>query len=100
MRETLSWERARTANVGVRPHGAQGRRRTGIIGSPSHRGRSGERPAARVFLPGPVPLDPLAPAAVIALFSARLRALPSEAARPEQAAHVIGMVDDLEVMTD
>jgi hypothetical protein len=45
-------------------------------------------------------LDPLAHPAVVALFRARLGSLGTEATRAEQAAHVIRMVDDIEVLSD
>src|SRR5437867_453768 len=85
MPETFSWERARTENVGVVPHGAQVRRSTGIIRKPvsSRQIRWAPR-RARFFYPGPVLLDPLAHAAIVALLGARLRALRTEAAGAEQ----------------
>ena len=52
------------------------------------------------FLPGPNPGGPLPHPTIVALLGAWLRTLRPEAARPEQATHVIGMVDDLEVVTD
>jgi hypothetical protein len=101
MPETFSWDRARTANVGVMPHGAHVRRSTGIIRKPVSSRQIRWAPCRpSFFYPGPVPVDPLAHATIGALLGARLGALRTEAARPEQAAHVIGMVDDLEVVTD
>src|SRR5213593_4206876 len=101
MPETFSWERARTENVGVVPHGAHVRRSTGIIKKPvsSRQIRWAPRRAS-FFYPGPVPVDPLTHAAIVALLRARLGALRTEAARPQQASDVIWMVDDLEVLAD
>ena len=101
MPETFSWERARTENVGVVPHGAHVRRSTGIIRKPvsSRQIRWAPR-CASFFYPGPVPMDPLAHAAIVALFGAWLGPLRTEATRPEQPSHVIRVVGDLEVVAD
>src|SRR2546428_5937350 len=101
MPETFSWERARTENVGVVPHGAHVRRSTGIIKKPvsSRQIRWAPRRAS-FFYPGPVLLDPLAHAAIVALLRARLGALRTEAARPQQSSDVIRMVDDLEAVAN
>ena len=45
-------------------------------------------------------LNPLAHALIVALLGPRLRPLRTEATRTEQAADVIGMVDDLELLTN
>ena len=81
--ETFSWERARTENVGVVPHGAHVRRSTGIIKKPvsSRQIRWAPRRTS-FFYPGPVLADPLAHAAIVALLCARLGTLRTEAARP------------------
>ncbi len=101
MPDTFSWDRARTANVGVRPHGAHVRRSTGIIKKPvSSRPTRWAPSRCRFFYRGPVDAKPLAPSLVIALLGPRLRPLRAEAARAKQAPHVIGMVDDLEAVTD
>src|SRR2546428_2788737 len=101
MPETFSWERARTENVGVVPHGAHVRRSTGIIKKPvsSRQIRWAPRRAS-FFYPGPVLLDPLAHAAIVALLRARLGALRREATRPQQSSDVIRMIDDLELVAD
>src|SRR2546425_6993414 len=101
MPDTFSCERMRTENVGVMPHGAHVRRSTGSIRKPvsSRQIRWAPRRAS-FFYPGPVLLDPLAHAAIVALLRARLGALRTEAARPQQSSDVIRMVDDLEVVAD
>jgi hypothetical protein len=45
-------------------------------------------------------LDPLADAAIVALFGAGLRPLRTEPTGPQQPPDVIGMVDDLELLPD
>src|SRR2546429_7414447 len=101
MPETFSCERARTDTVGVAPHGAHVRRSTGIIRKPvSSRQIRWSPRCASFFYPGPVPMDPLAHAAIVALLRARLGALRTEAARPQQSSDVIRMVSDLEVVAD
>src|SRR5262245_47512463 len=99
--ETFSCERARTGSVGVAPRGAHVRRSTGSIRNPvsSRQTRWAPRRCS-FFYRGPIDLDPLAHAPVVALFRARLGALRTEATGAEQAPHVIGMVDDREVPTD
>src|SRR5256712_10151883 len=101
MPDTFSCERVRTENVGVMPHGAHVRRSTGSIRKPvsSRQIRWAPRRAS-FFYPGPVLLDPLAHAAIVALLRARLGALRTEAARPQQSSDVIRMVDDLEAVAD
>src|SRR2546425_13165733 len=88
MPETFSWERARTENVGVVPHGAHVRRSTGSIRKPvsSRQIRWAPRRAS-FFYPDPVLVNPLTHAAIVALLRARLRPLRTEAARPEQSAN-------------
>src|SRR5207253_1623603 len=82
--DTFSCERVRTDHVGVTPHGAHVRRSTGRIRNPvSSRQIRWPPRRARVFYPGPVLLDPLAPAAIVALFGAWLGPLRTEATRPE-----------------
>src|SRR6266849_10486192 len=73
MPDTFSWERVRTDSVGVAPHGAHVRRSTGIIRKPvsSRQIRWAPRRAS-FFYPGPILLDPLAHAAIVALLRARL----------------------------
>ncbi len=101
MPETFSWERARTENVGVAPHGAQVRRSTGIIRKPvSSRQIRWARRRPSFFYPGPVLVNPLAHAAIVALLRARLGALRTEAAGPQQSSDMIRMVGDLEVAPD
>ena len=101
MPDTFSCERARTENVGVVPHGAHVRRSTGIIRKPvsSRQIRWAPRRAS-FFYPGPVLLDPLADATIVALLRARLGTLRTEATRPQQSPDVIRMVDHLELLTD
>src|SRR3989442_12868669 len=101
MPDTFSCERVRTENVGVMPHGAHVRRSTGSIRKPvsSRQIRWAPRRAS-FFYPGPVSLDPLAHAAIVALLRARLGALRTEAARPQQSSDVIRMVDDLEAVAN
>jgi len=99
--DTFSCERVRTDRVGVTPHGAHVRRSTGRIRNPvSSRQLRWPPRRARFFYPGPVLLDPLAPAAIVALFGAWLGPLRTEATRPEQPSHVIRVVGDLEVVAD
>lgn len=99
--ETFSWERARTGRVGVAPHGAHVRRRSGIIKNPVSSRQTRWAPSrCSFFYRGPIHLDPLAHATVVALLGARLGALRTEATGAEQAPHVIRMVDDIEVSTD
>src|SRR5256712_1564183 len=95
--DTFSCERARTDSVGVAPHGAHVRRSTGIIRKPvsSRQIRWAPRRAS-FFYPGPVSLDPLAHATIVALLGPRLGTLRTEAARPQQPPDVIRVVDDLE----
>src|SRR5262245_25498563 len=101
MPETFSWERARTERVGVAPHGAHVRRSSGIIKNPGSSRQTRWVPSrCSFFYRGPLHLDPLTHATIVALFGAWLGALRSEATGAEQASHVIGMVDDLEVSTD
>src|SRR5437867_12351211 len=101
MPETFSWERARTENVGVVPHGAHVRRRTGIIKKPVSSRQIRWAPRCRSFFyPGPIAEDPLAHPLIVALFSARLGPLGAEATRAEQAPDVIRMVGDFELTTD
>ena len=45
-------------------------------------------------------LDPLAHAAIVALFGAGLRPLRTEPAGAQQPPDMIGMVDDLELLSD
>src|SRR5256712_11680623 len=101
MPETFSCERARTDTVGVAPHSAHVRRSTGIIRKPvsSRQIRWAPRRAS-FFYPGPVLLDPLADATIVALLRARLGPLRTETARPQQSSDVIRMVDDLEAVAD
>src|SRR3989449_5443311 len=101
MPETFSCERARTDTVGVAPHSAHVRRSTGIIRKPvsSRQIRWAPRRAS-FFYPGPVLLDPLADATIVALLRARLGPLRTEATRPQQSPDVIRMVDHLELVTD
>src|SRR2546427_4531468 len=101
MPETFSCERARTDTVGVAPHSAHVRRSTGIIRKPvsSRQIRWAPRRAS-FFYPGPVLLDPLAYATIVALLRARLGPLRTEATRPQQSPDVIRMVDHLELVTD
>jgi hypothetical protein len=101
MPDTFSCERARTESVGVAPHGAHVRRSAGIIRKPvsSRQIRWAPRRAS-FFYPGPVLLDPLAHAAIVALPRARLGTLRTEATRPQQPPDVIRMVDDLELVAD
>src|SRR2546425_9797892 len=74
MPETFSCEGARTANVGVAPHGAHGRRRTGIIRKPVSSRAIREAPRrASFFYPSPVLLDPIAHTTIVALLRARVR---------------------------
>src|SRR6266852_9862201 len=91
--DTFSCERARTDSVGVAPHSAHVRRSTGIIRKPvsSRQIRWAPRRAS-FFYPGPVLLDPLAYATIVALFGAWLGPLRTEATRPEQPSHVIRVV--------
>src|SRR5437899_5952128 len=99
--DTFSCERVRTDSVGVTPHGAHVRRSTGSIRNPvSSRQIRWPPRRASFFYPGPVLLDPLAHAAIVALFGAWLGPLRTEATRPEQPADVIRMVGDLEVVAD
>jgi len=70
------------------PHGAQVRRRTGIIR------------AREFFYPGPVLLNPVAPATIVALLRSGLGTLRAEAARSQQPPDVIRVVDDLEGVAD
>src|SRR5439155_1470206 len=75
------------------PHGAQVRRSTGIIKNPVSSRQIRWAPRCRSFFyPGPVVLNPLAHALIVALLGPRLRPLRTEATRTEQAADVIGMV--------
>src|SRR2546425_2703921 len=99
--DTFSCERARTDSVGVAPHGAHVRRSTGIIRKPvsSRQIRWAPRRAS-FFYPGPVSLDPLAHATIVALLGPRLGTLRTEAARPQQPPDVIRVVDDLEGVAD
>src|SRR5438128_7069181 len=101
MPETFSCDRVRTDTVGVAPHGAHVRRSTGIIMKPvsSRQIRWAPRRAS-FFYPGPVLLDPLAHATIVAFFGARLRPLRTEATRSQQAPDVIRMVGDLELVAD
>jgi hypothetical protein len=62
--------------------------------------RVGVPPMRHFFYPGPVAVQPLAHAAIVALLGPRLRPLRTEAAGAEQPAHVVGMVADVEVVTD
>src|SRR5439155_10183583 len=83
------------------PHGAQVRRSTGIVKNPVSSRQIRWAPRCRSFFyPGPVVLNPLAHALIVALLGPRLRPLRTEATRTEQAADVIGMVDDLELLTN
>ena len=101
MPETFSWERVRTENVGVVPHGAHVRRSTGIMRKPVSSRQIRWAPRRRSFFyPGPVLLDPRAHAAIVALFRTRLGPLRREATRAKQSSDVIRMVDDLEVVAD
>ncbi len=101
MPETFSWERADTGSVGVVPHGAQVRRSSGIIKNPVSSRQIRWAPRRRSFFySGPVVLNPLAHAAIVTLLGPRLRPLRTEATCPEQTADVIGMVDDLELLTN
>src|SRR4029450_3009281 len=52
------------------------------------------------FYRGPIDLDPLTHATVVALFRARLRALRTESAGAEQASHMVRVVDDIEVVVN
>src|SRR5215813_12661294 len=99
--ETFSCERARTGSVGVAPRGAHVRRSTGSIRNPvsSRQTRWAPRRCS-FFYRGPIDLDPLAHAPVVALFRARLGALRTEATGPEQPPDVVGMVEDLEAIAD
>src|SRR4030095_16752409 len=99
MPETFSCERARTGTVGVEPHGAHVRRRTGIIRKPVSSRQTRRAPRRwSLFYGGHIDLDPLAHATVVALFRARLRALRTESAGAEQATHMVRVVDDREVV--
>jgi hypothetical protein len=101
MPETFSCERARTDSVGVAPHGAHVRRRTGIIRKPVSSRQIRWAPRRRSFFYlGPLLLDPLPHAAIVALLRARLGPLRTEATRPQQPPDVIRMVDDLELAPD
>src|SRR4029450_3726880 len=96
-------ERVRTDSVGVTPHGASVLRSTGSIRNPvSSRQIRWPPRRARFFYPGPVLLDPLAHAAIVALFGAGLgrRPVGREATPPEHPSHVIWVVGDLEVVAD
>jgi len=101
MPDTFSWERVRTDSVGVAPHGAHVRRSTGIIKKPvsSRQIRWAPRRAS-FFYPGPVPPNPLAHTAIVALLRAWLRPLRTEATRPQEPPDVIRMVDDLELVAN
>src|SRR2546428_13174833 len=99
--DTFSCERVCTESVGVTPHGAHVRRSTGSIRNPvSSRQIRWPPRRASFFYPGPVLLDPLAHAAIVALFGAWLGPLRTEATRPEQPADGIRMVGDLAVVAD
>src|SRR5215471_1763058 len=101
MPETFSCERARTGTVGVAPHGAHVRRRTGIIRKPvSSRQTRCASSRWSFFYRGPLPLDPLPHATVVALLRARLWALRTEPTGAEQAPDVVGVIDDREMVTD
>src|SRR5213594_867397 len=90
MPDTFSCERARTDIVGVAPRSAHVRRSTGIIRKPvsSRQIRWAPRRAS-FFYSGPVLLDPLADATIVALLGPRLGTLRTEAARPQQPPDVI-----------
>src|SRR2546422_209385 len=96
MPDTFSCERARTENVGVVPHGAHVRRSTGIIRKPvsSRQIRWAPRRAS-FFYPGPVLLDPLAHAAIVALLGPRLGTLrtgrPGAQPRHARGSHAAGV---------
>src|SRR3989475_6666458 len=99
--DTFSCERVRTESVGVTPHGAHVRRSTGSIRNPvSSRQIRWPPRRASFFYPGPVLLDPLAHATIVALLGPRLGTLRTEAARPQQPPDVIRVVDDLEGVAD
>jgi hypothetical protein len=101
MPDTFSWERARTASVGVTPHGAHVRRRTGIIRKPVSSSAIRWAPSRRSFFYlRPLPLTPLANPTVVAFFGARLGTLRAEAAGAQQSADVVGMVDDIKAGAD
>jgi hypothetical protein len=81
--------------------GAHVRRSTGIIRKPVSSRQIRWAPSRwSFFYRGPLDLDPLAHATVVALFRARLGPLRTEATGAEQTPHVIRMVDDVEVMTN
>src|SRR2546428_534522 len=101
MPETFSWERARTASVGVAPHGAHVRRSTGIMRKPVSSRAIRWAPSRRSFFYlHPLPLTPLTDPAIVALFGARLGPLRAEATGPQQSADVVGMVDDVKAGAD
>lgn len=101
MPDTFSWERARTDNVGVAPHGAHVRRRTGIIRKPVSSRAIRWAPSRRSFFYlRPLPLTPLADPTVVAFFGARLGTLRAEATGAQQSADVVGMVDDIKPGAD
>src|SRR2546422_7056704 len=101
MPETFSWERARTASVGVAPHGAHVRRSTGIMRKPVSSRAIRWAPSRRSFFYlHPLPLTPLTDPAIVALFGARLGPLRAEATGAQQSADVVGMVDDVKAGAD
>src|SRR5512144_1327926 len=93
--ETFSWERPRTATLGVQPRSAHVRRRTGIIMKPvsSRQIRWAPRRTSFFHL-GPIPMEPFPHALIVALLRAGLRPLGTEATRSEEPAHVIGVIGD------
>src|SRR6058998_1503922 len=101
MPETFSWERARTDSVGVAPHKAHVRRRTGIIRNPVSSSAIRWAPRRRsCFYLHPLPLTPLTDPAIVALFGARLGPLRAEATGAQQSADVVRMVDDVKAGAD